>query len=258
MSEHLRIDYVDSCTSTLDILTEPPYDTLEAPFALMTLDQRAGHGRQGRRWQNRPGESLALTLAWPLPGPERRGWYPLAVALAVLDACAEVAPGAALPLVKWPNDILSLSGEKIAGILVRLDRGRLLAGVGVNLVGEIERGREGLEKAQALASMDALYGGVLADADGRCEFGAVLARNIARIFALVDHGGEDFRHLQRRYAVNCLTVGSSVVVTTPAGATYSARALGIDPVGRLLVHNADRGHHALDAADVHLARPKQV
>ncbi|MDU2598068.1 MAG: hypothetical protein E7C78_07310, partial [Dermabacter sp.] len=158
----------------------------------------------------------------------------------------------------WPNDILSPSGEKIAGILVRLDRGRLLAGVGVNLVGEIERGREGLEKAQTLASMDALYGGVLADADGRCEFGAVLARNIARIFALVDHGGEDFRHLQRRYAVNCLTVGSSVVVTTPTGATYSARALGIDPVGRLLVHNADRGHHALDAADVHLARPKQV
>ncbi len=255
VSEPLRIEYVHSCTSTLDILAEPPYDALEAPFALMTLDQRAGHGRQGRRWQNRPGESLALTVAWPLPAPQLRGWYPLASALAVLDTCAEVAPGAPLPGLKWPNDILSPAGEKIAGILVRVDAGRLLAGVGVNLAGTIEREHEGLEKAATLASLDSRYGAALSDLEERREFGEVLARNIARIFALVDSGGRDFRDLRTRYAVNCLTLGSRVVVVTPAGARYDAHALDVDPTGRLLVENAERGRHALDAADVHLARP---
>lgn len=256
MTEPLRIVYVDSCTSTLDILSEPPYDALEAPFALMTLDQRAGHGRQGRRWQNRPGESLALTVAWPLPAPEFRGWYPLATALAVLDACAELAPGALLPRMKWPNDILTPEGEKIAGILVRLDSRRLLAGVGVNLVGEIEREREGLEGAQTLASVDSLYGDALPGFDERREFGAILSKSIAHTFLVVDSGGVDFRNLQTRYAVNCLTIGSRVVVATPGGAKYSARALGVDAAGRLLVENAERGRHVLDAADVHLARPR--
>jgi hypothetical protein len=44
-------------------------------------------------------------------------------------ACAEAAP---LVQLKWPNDVI-INGEKVSGVLIEVEDGKLLIGIGVNI-----------------------------------------------------------------------------------------------------------------------------
>jgi BirA family transcriptional regulator, biotin operon repressor / biotin---[acetyl-CoA-carboxylase] ligase len=99
--------------------------------------QSAGHGRQGRVWVSPPGNlylSLILRPEVPLAAAAQLGF---AGALAVGEACRELAPGAAISF-KWPNDVL-LAGRKMSGLLLESEAQRgsdlawLVLGIGVNL-----------------------------------------------------------------------------------------------------------------------------
>lgn len=99
--------------------------------------QSAGHGRQGRVWVSPPGNlymSLILRPEVPLAAAAQLGF---AGALAVGEACGELAPGAAISF-KWPNDVL-LAGRKMSGLLLESEAQRgsdlawLVLGIGVNL-----------------------------------------------------------------------------------------------------------------------------
>jgi BirA family biotin operon repressor/biotin-[acetyl-CoA-carboxylase] ligase len=112
-----------------------PHGTL-----VTAAEQRAGRGRQGRRWVAPPGRALLCSLIVR----EAPRLLPLAagVAVAVL-----AGPEARL---KWPNDVL-LDGLKVAGILVegRPQERWAVLGIGVNLALEMDdlpdelRGRAG-------------------------------------------------------------------------------------------------------------------
>jgi BirA family transcriptional regulator, biotin operon repressor / biotin---[acetyl-CoA-carboxylase] ligase len=98
--------------------------------------QRAGRGRQGRRWLAPPGQALMLSIVFretaSRPPPWR--WTTLA-SVALVEAIQDVLPDLR-PAIKWPNDVL-LDDRKTAGILAETssDGVRLLAivGVGVNV-----------------------------------------------------------------------------------------------------------------------------
>jgi BirA family transcriptional regulator, biotin operon repressor / biotin---[acetyl-CoA-carboxylase] ligase len=93
--------------------------------------QTAGRGRQGRVWSAPTGRALTLSALVRLPAAMLEP-LPLAVALAVCEACEAVAPVACR--IKWPNDVW-IDGRKVAGVLIEgrpLDRWAVI-GIGLNV-----------------------------------------------------------------------------------------------------------------------------
>lgn len=136
------VEEIPSCDSTQNwafaqIATAPQ----RGSFAVFTLAQTAGVGRQGNAWLD-SGLGLALSLAWSAPGPSPmvRGW-PAWVSLWVVEALVgryveHYGDRVRAIGLKWPNDIVA-EGKKLGGVLVqhRQVQGRswLVAGVGLNL-----------------------------------------------------------------------------------------------------------------------------
>ena len=115
-------------------------DAADAPhIAVVVADsQTAGHGRLGRQWVSRPGESSMVSFTTVLPqslatDPHVNGWLQMIAGLAAIDAmiavlaetgadrcCASHGPKDDCALMlKWPNDVF-LHGRKLGGILLEL------------------------------------------------------------------------------------------------------------------------------------------
>lgn len=112
--------------------------------------QTGGHGRLGRAWVNRPGESFTVSFVTVMPADvvadeTVNGWLPTLAGLASRDAIrSAVLSSGARPRqqdctlsIKWPNDIFC-HGLKLGGILVQLvpldaRRTSVIIGIGINL-----------------------------------------------------------------------------------------------------------------------------
>ncbi|WP_346681261.1 biotin--[acetyl-CoA-carboxylase] ligase [Bifidobacterium pullorum] len=133
---------------------------VEPPIAVIVADsQTAGHGRLGRQWVSRPGESSMVSFATVLPqslvtDPCVNGWLQMIAGLAAIDAmtavlaetgadrcCASHGPKDDCALMlKWPNDVF-LHGRKLGGILLEsvmlpaadIPMAGLVIGIGLNL-----------------------------------------------------------------------------------------------------------------------------
>lgn len=97
--------------------------------------QSAGRGRLGRNWDSPTGNLFATALICVPGGVAHALRLPFAAALAVHDAVARFAPGAAIAL-KWPNDV-RCRGAKLSGILVESGSnsqiGWAAVGIGINV-----------------------------------------------------------------------------------------------------------------------------
>ncbi|MFG0320372.1 MAG: biotin--[acetyl-CoA-carboxylase] ligase [Planctomycetota bacterium JB042] len=104
-------------------------------LVVTTLEQTGGRGTRGRTWWSPPGSSLALSVVWaPRPPLARPAALTLAAALAVLRSGA--ATGASLA-IRWPNDVVTEDGRKVAGVLaesVGTESPVHLVGIGVNVL----------------------------------------------------------------------------------------------------------------------------
>lgn len=100
--------------------------------------QTAGRGRRGRTWTSPAGVNLMLSVGVrPRIDAAGAGLLGIGAALAVRDACAALVPRADLR-VRWPNDIVTADGRKLAGLLVEtaVEDGRLaevIIGIGINV-----------------------------------------------------------------------------------------------------------------------------
>jgi BirA family biotin operon repressor/biotin-[acetyl-CoA-carboxylase] ligase len=98
-------------------------------------EQLAGRGRRGRSWASPAGRNLYCSLpVRPRLAAADAWWLSAAAALAVQDACA----GTADLLVKWPNDLVTADGSKVAGLLLEtsIDGDRVadaVIGIGINV-----------------------------------------------------------------------------------------------------------------------------
>lgn len=98
--------------------------------------QTAGRGRRGRAWDSPKGEALYMSLLLrPTFAPDKAATLTLVMALAVMEAIAEIVPDGCG--IKWPNDIV-IDGKKVCGILTEMElQGQEIAhvviGVGINL-----------------------------------------------------------------------------------------------------------------------------
>lgn len=106
-----------------------------APFAVIALNQTSGRGRLARKWFSKRGVSVALSVCVEI-GRTAEEMESFTVR-AGLGVCSELKKlcGAEL-FLKWPNDIYSREGRKIAGMLAELEISENSAfavfGIGIN------------------------------------------------------------------------------------------------------------------------------
>jgi len=215
--------HVAECETTQLLL---PDDAPEG--AVATADhQRAGRGRQGRRWEDEPGSALLVSLVLRPPPGAPVPQLSLVCALAVAETVERAAAVAAH--VKWPNDVL-VEGRKVAGILAELRAGsgaaELVLGFGVN-VGTPPTGYP--PDLAPATSLSAAVGRTV----GVDDTAAALLASLDGWIACLRRGGwEEVREAFVRYAPGV----EGARVTLRGGATGITR--GLDATGALLVETA--------------------
>jgi BirA family biotin operon repressor/biotin-[acetyl-CoA-carboxylase] ligase len=197
-------------------------------------EQTAGRGRQGRTWTAPPGRALLMSAV--VRGLAKRdALLPLAVPVAVADACDEFSAGAVG--IKWPNDIW-VGQRKVAGILLegRPQEGWAVIGVGLNVgTADDDFPPELRDTATSLAIASGRDPGV----DAVLE--AILAALDRRL-------ADPPRSILAAWRDRDVLAGQSVRWNGGEGT-----AAGLDDSGALLVETAN-GRVALDAGEVHLLR----
>jgi BirA family transcriptional regulator, biotin operon repressor / biotin---[acetyl-CoA-carboxylase] ligase len=150
--------------------------------------QTTGRGRRGRAWFSPPGAGLYFSTI--IRRASLAPWLTLAAGVAVAEG-VRIATG--LPVqIKWPNDIVSVSGgrftarRKIAGILAEAAPGpagvqHVIVGIGIN-VGPASFPPELSDRAGAIET----------ELDRLVDAGAVLAQVLAalnRVLSELEHAG---------------------------------------------------------------------
>ncbi|MGZ4381454.1 MAG: biotin--[acetyl-CoA-carboxylase] ligase [Gaiellaceae bacterium] len=206
---------VASCESTQLLLG--PGDPEGA--VAVTDFQTAGRGRLGRVWTTPPGAALLCSVLLRPPAGSRIAQLSLVGGLAAAQT-VEAALGRAAQL-KWPNDVL-VDGLKVAGVLAEARDGVVVVGVGLNVnQTAADLPAEARLPAASLRSLD----GVERDRDALL---ADLLERLEAAYASWLEGGLAALHVE--LASRDALAGRDVRIDG-----RSARALGIDAEGRLLL-----------------------
>jgi BirA family biotin operon repressor/biotin-[acetyl-CoA-carboxylase] ligase len=223
----------------------------EAPFAVFARTQKAGRGRLGRKWHSAPSGNLYLSLAFrPFIPPDRLKPFTLWMGLAL---CAHVEKSLGLKLgLKWPNDLQSPDGRKVAGMLTeaRLDADsvrELVFGVGLNLTGAPKDFPADLRATAG--SLEAALGAPL---DLNREAAGVIAA-LFRAWEQFEEGtwSRSFRKLWSSYDV---LAGKSVRVGL-RGDPVAGVVDGIDDEGSLILRTGGGRRAIVSSGEVTLRKP---
>lgn len=223
--------YLGTVESTQEVLKNWALDGAEEGSVVLAERQRKGRGRRGRAWASEPGKSLTFSvLLRPELPLSTLPLLPLAAGLALREACG-------LGGLKWPNDLLSPDGRKLAGVLLEAqvsgeEVAWVLLGIGLNVHrGLLPEGAAALEEFLEVRRVQ------------------LLARLLERLEARYAQLGNPAALLQD-YRAHSYTLGRRVRVSTPRG-VLEGQAMDIAPDGALVVRSADTTHH-IGAGDVEL------
>src|SRR5487761_1940760 len=193
--------YLPEIGSTNTYAADPARTGAIEGTLVITDHQTAGRGRVGRVWKALPGQQLALSLILKPSFPPH--FLVMASALAVAQAVEAVT--AALPDIKWPNDVL-LDGRKVSGILIETSEGVAMLGMGVNVNGALDSDPELATRATTLAA--ALGHPVSREALAA----AILQRLDARYHDLLTGGATARRNLRAAWRERLVTLGRRVTI----------------------------------------------
>lgn len=249
------VDVVDETTSTnADLLAAAARGAADRTL-LAAETQVAGRGRFDRVWTSPPGAGLLVSLlvrpATPLVA---WGWLPLLAGVALARAVrAEAGIDAVL---KWPNDLLTPDGGKLAGILVQAAEGAAVIGIGLNV------STTAAELPVDTASSLALAGAPAVD---RTALLAAIASAVDEQVSRWDAAGGDAQTcgLLADYTALCDTLGrqvrvslggGEVRVSLGGGEVLEGTAEAVADGGGLQVR-AGQQTHVVNAGDVEHLRP---
>jgi biotin-[acetyl-CoA-carboxylase] ligase BirA-like protein len=106
-------------------------------FAVVGDYQTAGRGTRGRTWVSAVGNMYMTLVINMADVPLALTLTPIRVGTFIIKAIDNVlrASPAPPPLVqlKWPNDVI-INGEKVSGVLIEIEDGKMLIGIGCNIV----------------------------------------------------------------------------------------------------------------------------
>lgn len=195
---------------------------------IVTDDQRAGRGRQGRHWFSAPGLGLTFSvLLFPDLPMDRSGLLALAAGVAVVDALGMQGLQAGL---KWPNDILA-DHRKLGGILAENrninGRSAIVLGVGLNVN---EAQADFPEELQSAAASVCMVLGHPAQRE------MILARILNRLEELIV---TDIEGVPELWLTKCIHVGEVVRFHGPDKLSEGI-FLGVDQTGGGILQIGDQ------------------
>jgi BirA family biotin operon repressor/biotin-[acetyl-CoA-carboxylase] ligase len=120
--------HVEEVGSTNDVVKQAARRGAAPGLVAIADRQTAGRGRAGHTWHSPAGAGLYLSLLVAAPPVPTR--VPIAAAVATHEALGAFVSGLH---VKWPNDVLSEGGKKLAGILCEGLGRTIVVGIGVNV-----------------------------------------------------------------------------------------------------------------------------
>lgn len=208
-------EWVDETTSTQDT-AHSRY--AGRPTVVAAARQTAGRGRRGRVWESAP-RALAISVCWA-PGwnPTAFGLLPLVAGLAATD----VIDG----LLKWPNDVVDVNRNKLAGILSESVGPVVTVGLGINLYWP--------DPPSGFGSLFA------ADPGPRPDLAEQFA---SRLLSRSQSGGDAWGRAE--YEDRCVTIGQTIR-WEPGG---QGRAVAVGEGGELVVET-DSGRRSLVTGEV--------
>ena len=233
----------ESIDSTNRYLLDEARDGAPAGVVAVADHQTAGRGRLGRSWEAPAGANLLLSvLLRPSLDPAERHLVTTAVALAAVDAIdavhrADGAGATTAVFVKWPNDLVTTDGRKLAGVLAEADLGSgppgrpspVVVGIGLNVNWPASDADLPPELSGSAASLRQLTG---APVDREALLGAFLDALGPRVDALDSPGGR--AGLAAELRAVCSTIGTTVRVDLPDG-PITGTATGVSDEGHLVV-----------------------
>lgn len=208
--------------------------------AVVAEEQTAGRGRRGRTWVSPPGRNLMVSVAVRPRIVAVDAWQlAVAAALAARDACSAHAPVA----LKWPNDLVSVEGAKIGGLLLESTIGgdrvtSAVIGIGINVNWPPDE--MPAEVAAGATSLGELAGAPI----DRVDLLAALLDGLDAELVAIEAGTSPLP----RYRAACATLGSDVSVETGSG-RVEGRAVDIDDHGALVIQTA-AGRVALTSGEI--------
>lgn len=276
------LESAGSTNAELRELIERGEDRALPPGALVvTANQTAGRGRQGRGWETPPDTAFAASVLLR-PGGMVAGrglgvsWLPLLAGSAVAaalqplfrgepdigdaDALGDPARAAKRVGVKWPNDVhvrdeddamAGRPGAKLCGILCEaLASGEVIVGFGVNLLQQ--DWQLPTERAGSVLACGGDTGGAdsLADARGQELADRVLSAAAIELLRLVELAETRPEAARTRVLRDSVTLGAEVRVHLPGGEIVDGRAVGLADDGSLIVDRPTTGRLIVSAADV--------
>ncbi|CAN5374813.1 biotin--[acetyl-CoA-carboxylase] ligase [soil metagenome] len=199
--------------------------------------QTGGRGRQGRTWVSPPGNLYASTLVRLRPTDPQAASLALVAAVA-LDEAVRAHHAGALPVLKWPNDLL-IEGAKLSGILLERTGDAVVIGFGVNLAHhptDLDR------PATSLAAQGA--------AVDPGTFQETLAESFARWLGI--WRGRGLGAVRTRWLDRAHPSGTPLTARLPDGSAVDGLFDGLDMTGALVLRLADGGRRVIHAADIFL------
>lgn len=242
-----QLIYHDQVTSTNDLAKRAAFDGCAHGTVVVAEAQGEGRGRLSRGWFSPHGKGVWFSCVFrPTFLPQQASRCTLMAAVALARAF-ERYPGVAVG-IKWPNDILTLEGKKLVGILAEMNAEMdainfivIGMGVNVNLLPE-----DFPAELQPLASSLQQLGG--GEPISRKKLLQVMLEELEAAFDEVSKTG--FAALLDDWRKRSITLGRQVSVIAPEE-TYTGVALDIDQQGALLVRrDADGTVEQVWAGDV--------
>lgn len=207
--------------------------------------QSAGRGTRGRSWESAPG-GLYLSVVLSSESMPPPGAWTCAGALAVHDVVVAAGAEAA---IKWPNDVTTPGGAKLAGVLAE-SRGlraegpaTFVLGVGLNVSGSGPSGA--LRAERPVASL-----GELAPT---LDLALVEQDLVDALHARTQEVIEDAGQLYADFFQRCALAGERVTVEG-AELVVTGQWTGLDPFLGLRVEDAGKARH-LPVAHVRSVQP---
>ena len=237
-----RVEVRETLPSTSSAVADLARDGTTEGLVLAAEHQTEGRGRLDRRWETPARASLTFSvLLRPRVAPQRWPVLALLTGLAVVDGVA--AAGGPPMMLKWPNDVLSHDGLKVAGLLLErvdtADGPAAVVGVGLNV--------SATRTELPVASAGSLVTAGIVNPDRSALLRHVVEALASRYGAWQGEPSDD--SVLAAYAERCDTLDREVLVHLPGERTLRGRATGLDPHGALVVRDA-AGQHTVHAGDV--------
>jgi BirA family biotin operon repressor/biotin-[acetyl-CoA-carboxylase] ligase len=200
-------------------------------------NQVAGKGRLGRTWISPIGNLYASTIVRLKQNDPGAATLAFVAAVATYNAISKLSPFPFVQL-KWPNDILSVAGEKLCGILLERSGDAVVVGIGINLAYCPENTERRVTSIAAL--------GLIVPAPQ--EFLEILAEEFSatldnwRIFGAAA--------VLRDWQIRAHPEGTRLTAELPNGEKFIGTFQGLDGYGAMMLRLADGNIRVIHAADV--------